>query len=100
MKEKILFSFLFTIHLLAALRGRYNDMLQFDFKATDLLTRELSPSRRWVIGSKGSVNDRVGTNSATMNNRGKDEKEKLDQSLESDIEASRNGACLSISLCL
>jgi hypothetical protein len=100
MKEKTLFSYLFTIHLLAALRGRHNDMLQFDFKATDLLTRELSPSRRWVIRSKGPVNDRVGTNSATMNNRGKDEKEKLDQSLESDIEASRNGACLSISLCL
>jgi hypothetical protein len=78
----------------SALRGRHNDMLQFDFKATDLLTRELSPSRRWVIRSKGPVNDRVGTNSATMNNRGKDEKEKLDQSLESDIEASRNGGFL------
>ncbi|KAH9574561.1 hypothetical protein CY35_01G064300 [Sphagnum magellanicum] len=78
----------------SALRGRHNDMLQFDFKATDLLTRELSPSPRWVIRSKGSVNDRVGTNSATMNNRGKDEKEKLDQSLESDIEASRNGGFL------
>ncbi|CAK9191422.1 unnamed protein product [Sphagnum jensenii] len=78
----------------SALRGQHNDMLQFDFKSTDLLTRELSPSRRWVIRSKGSVNDRVGTNSATMNNRGKDEKEKLDQSLESDIEASRNGGFL------